>query len=325
MNIEVAQDEPVNEKKMKETNSKPIRTNSLQAWLLASRPKTLSGALAPIVIATALAQADGGMRPAVALLCAAFALLMQVAANLINDYFDYVKGTDGEDRLGPERAMAQGWITAKAMRWGIFINILIAAAVGLALAYITIIGFQGDTATLWLVLIGLGAACVSGAFFYTLLMSYIGLGDVLVWLFFGLIPVTATYFAQTHTLTLPVWLAAVACGLVIDTLLVLNNYRDRDTDRAAQKHTLVSVFGERFGSYFYFIQGVVGCALVYVLSYMGYPVARLVVFYLYFHLTTWQLMVKIHNGRELNRFLGLTARNILIFGLLFAVGVLLRN
>ena len=289
--------------------------------MLAARPKTLSGALVPVLVAMALACADSALRIVPALLCALFALLMQVSANLINDFFDFLKGTDGEDRLGPERAMAQGWITRRAMLWGIAVCVVLAAIVGLSVVWTASFGTLAEA---W-PLLALGAACIVGAFLYTLLMSYIGLGDVLVWLFFGIVPVCGTYYVQTGTLTTAVWLAAAACGLVIDTLLVLNNYRDRDTDRAHAKRTLVSVFGETFGHYFYFIQGVAGCACAYILTYMGYPVAQLVLFYLYFHLTTWLLMVRIRSGRELNRVLGLTARNILIFGLLFSIGLLLEH
>ncbi|MBQ7634409.1 MAG: 1,4-dihydroxy-2-naphthoate octaprenyltransferase [Bacteroidaceae bacterium] len=301
-----------------------VSTNSPLAWVLAARPKTLAAALAPVLVATALALADGVARPMQALLCALFALVMQVAANLINDYFDFARGTDDADRLGPERAMAQGWITPRAMRGGIALSVALAALIGMGIAALFLASSGGDVPDAW-PLVVLGAACIAGAFLYTLLMSYIALGDLLVWLFFGFVPVCGTYYVQAATLTLPVWLAAAACGLVTDTLLVLNNYRDRDTDSAHHKHTLVSVLGEPFGRYFYFAQGVLGCASAYALSHMGYPVARLVVFYLYFHLTTWQLMARLRSGRALNRVLGLTARNILLFALLLSLGLLLRN
>ena len=95
--------------------TKEIRTDSLRAWLLAARPKTLTGAAVPVMLGCGLAAADGGFVLLPAVLCLAFALLMQIDANLINDLWDYLKGSDGEDRLGPERACAQGWITPKSM------------------------------------------------------------------------------------------------------------------------------------------------------------------------------------------------------------------
>ena len=153
----------------------------LKAWFLAARPKTLSAALIPVAVATALAYANGEAQWVPASLCALFAMLMQVASNFINDLYDYKKGTDAEDRLGPKRACAQGWITPQAMRNGIVITLLLAVSVGACLL------FYGGW---WLV--GLGASCVIFAFLYTTLMSYHGLGDLLVWAFFGFVPVIVT-------------------------------------------------------------------------------------------------------------------------------------
>ena len=110
--------------------TKEIRTDSLRAWLLAARPKTLTGAAVPVMLGCGLAAADGGFVLLPAVLCLAFALLMQIDANLINDLWDYLKGSDGEDRLGPERACAQGWITPKSMRLGIAATTLAACAAG---------------------------------------------------------------------------------------------------------------------------------------------------------------------------------------------------
>lgn len=113
--------------------TKEIRTDSLRAWLLAARPKTLTGAAVPVMLGCGLAAADGGFVLLPAVLCFAFALLMQIDANLINDLWDYLKGSDGEDRLGPERACAQGWITPKSMRLGIAATTLAACAAGCGL------------------------------------------------------------------------------------------------------------------------------------------------------------------------------------------------
>ena len=136
--------------------TKEIRTDSLRAWLLAARPKTLTGAAVPVMLGCGLAAADGGFVLLPAVLCLAFALLMQIDANLINDLWDYLKGSDGEDRLGPERACAQGWITPKSMRRGIAATTLAACAAGCGL-----IAYGGW----WL--IAVGAACVLFAFLYT--------------------------------------------------------------------------------------------------------------------------------------------------------------
>lgn len=282
-------------------------------WLLAARPKTLSAALIPVATATALAYSEGGGAWKPAALCVGFACLMQIAANFINDLFDYRKGTDGADRLGPERACAQGWITPKAMTRGIAVTLMAACAVGCCL-----LPYGG------LPLVGLGGACVVFAFLYTTLLSYMGCGDLLVWLFFGLVPVCGTYYVQARTLTPSVWLLAAACGLVVDTLLVLNNYRDRKQDALSGKRTLVVVLGERFGSLFYLLQGVAGCLCTAALCLCGHRWGVLLpLLYLIPHTLTWRRMIAIREGRALNRILGETSRNMLVFALLTIIGLTL--
>ncbi len=296
-----------------------ITVNSAKAWFLAARPKTLTAALLPVMMASALAWAHGTFQPAETALCMAFAALMQVAANFINDLFDFLKGTDRADRLGPERACAQGWITPCAMRWGIAAVLLVACGVGCALLW----HMTDGNLTAWILnadvalLLGIGAACVVFSFLYTTLLSYCGLGDVLVWLFFGVIPVAGTYYVQAGTLAPEVWWLSAASGLATDTLLVLNNYRDRDTDRRSGKRTLVVALGERFGSYFYLLQGAAAYVCAAMLAFYGHMwMAVLPLFYLLPHYLTWRKMEEIHEGRALNRILGFTSRNMLTLALL---------
>lgn len=290
-----------------------VRRNSPRAWFLAARPKTLPAALIPVVTATALAAAEGSFRSGAALLCVAFALMMQVAANFINDLYDYLKGTDREDRLGPERACAQGWISPRAMRVGIVVTVVLACAVGLCL-----LAYGGW----WLVWIGV--ACVVFAFLYTTLLSYCGLGDLLVWAFFGVVPVCGTYYVQAGHLTPAVGWVCAACALSVDTLLVVNNYRDRDTDRVAGKRTLIVVLGERFGSLFYLLQGVAAYACCAALAVYGHRwAAVLPLLYLVAHVRAWREMVRIHQGCALNRLIGGTSRNMLLLAALLSVALLL--
>lgn len=159
------------------------------------------------------------------------------------------------------------------------------------------------------------------------LLSYIlwwGFGDLLVLVFFGLVPVVATFYLQTSFVCLPLVISAVACGLVIDTLLVLNNYRDREADAISGKHTVVVLFGELFGKWLYLLLGFVACALASSLFVFGrYAAAFMPLLYLLPHLQTWRMMVRINKGRELNSVLGQTSRNIAFFGILFAIGWLL--
>ncbi len=299
---------------------KTVKKNSLRAWLLAARPKTLSGAAVPVMIGLALAWSDaqayyGGVFSwTAAILCMLFAFVMQIDANFINDFFDYVKGTDDRaTRLGPERACSQGWVSIQAMKRAIAFTTCLACVMGLPLVW-----FGG------LEMIAVGVLCVLFCFLYTTHLSYMGLGDVLVLLFFGLVPVCITYYIQLHTISLEVLGASVACGLVIDALLLVNNFRDRDTDAQAGKTTLVVRLGARVSLWLYLGVGVMACALGGIFLMAGHVLAFVLPFvYLVLHVFTWLHMKSIWQGRELNNCLGETARNILIYGLLVAAGVLL--
>lgn len=283
----------------------------LKYWILASRPKTLTAALLPVVTAISLAFSEGRGRWVPAVLCCLFAALMQIAANFINDLFDFKKGTDREDRLGPERACAQGWISPQAMQRGIIIVLIAACTIGLCLLP------YGGWGLVWI-----GIACVVFAFLYTTLLSYMGCGDLLVWVFFGFVPVCGTYYVQALTLTPSVWWLAAGCGLVTDTLLVLNNYRDREQDALSGKRTLIVVLGERFGGTFYFFLGVVGYLCVALIAFYGHLwAAVLPFFYLLPHYLTWRKMLHINRGRTLNSILGQTSRNMMIFALLTAISL----
>lgn len=293
-------------------NEENVKRNSLKAWVLAARPKTLTAAMIPVVIACAMAYADGGFKWFPAVACCAFAGLMQIASNLINDLYDFLKGSDREDRLGPKRATAQGWITPTAMRVGIIVVVTIACVIGCLLV---------NTAGIWLV--ALGGACVVFAFLYTTLLSYLGFGDILVLVFFGLVPVTATYYLQTGQISISIIICALACGVVIDTLLVLNNFRDREADKLSGKRTIIVTFGENFGKWFYLFLGIAACVLTLTLVFQQrYLAAFLPLLYLLPHFNTWRTMVEINKGKELNRVLGMTSRNMAIFGLLLAIGII---
>lgn len=298
---------------MKEDN---IRTNSLRAWFLAARPKTLAGAAVPVMIAVAAAfhalSAHGAAFWLPAVLCFLFAFCMQVDANFINDYYDFLKGGDGDDRLGPRRACAQGWITLPAMKRGIFLATAFSGLVGLPLVI-----YGG----LDMILIGL--ACILFCFLYTVSFSRRGLGDVLVLVFFGLVPVCATYYILCKQCPAEVVLLSLACGIVIDTLLILNNYRDRDQDRRHGKITLLVRLSVRGGQLFYLSAGLAGALLAAgTMAFHGRYACLLLIIYVALHLATWRRMKKIAAGRALNRILGETARNIFLFGVLTALSLI---
>ena len=301
-------------------DEKNIKQDSWQAWLLAARPKTLTGAMVPVMIGLALAWTDGKeygddvFNTVAAILCALFAMIMQIDANFINDFYDYAKGNDdAATRLGPLRACTQGWVKIDSMKKAIASTTILACLVGLPLVY-----YGG----LEMILIGL--LCVVFCFLYTTHLSYIGLGDVLVLVFFGIVPVCITYYIQLHTMTWEVFLASIACGLVIDGLLMVNNYRDRENDERDGKRTLVVEIGEKSAERFYLCLGVTAVLLGITFWMNGHVLAFVLpVLYLLLHTFTWLKMKRINHGKELNVCLEETARNMLVYGLFVSIGLLL--
>lgn len=301
-----------------------VKTNSVKAWLLATRPKTLSAAAVPVMIGTAFAWRNTSEQfnwiPAI--LCLLFAWIMQIDSNLVNDYFDFKKGNDDETRLGPKRACSEGWITSDAMVWGILITTLLGCMTGIPL-----ILYGG------LEMVIVGIACVVFCFLYTTLFSYHGLGDILVLLFFGIIPVCCTYYVcmplHQQIPTGEVIASSIACGLAIDALLIVNNYRDIDNDRSNGKITLAVRLGESKTRRLYESIGYIAAGIMIILVFFDLyqtdkfiPTYAIYLIYIILHRQSYQEMKRINKGAKLNQVLGLTARNILVFGIL-SVAVIL--
>mgnify|MGYP004456025621 FL=1 len=301
-----------------------VKTNSVKAWLLATRPKTLSAAAVPVMIGTAFAWRNTSEQfnwiPAI--LCLLFAWIMQIDSNLVNDYFDFKKGNDDETRLGPKRACSEGWITSEAMVWGILITTLLGCMTGIPL-----ILYGG------LEMVMVGIACVVFCFLYTTLFSYHGLGDILVLLFFGIIPVCCTYYVcmplHQQIPTGEVIASSIACGLAIDALLIVNNYRDIDNDRSNGKITLAVRLGESKTRRLYESIGYIAAGTMIILVFFDLyqtdkfiPTYAIYLIYIILHRQSYQEMKRINKGAKLNQVLGLTARNILVFGILSVAAIL---
>lgn len=301
-----------------------VKTNSVKAWLLAARPKTLSAAAVPVMIGTAFAWRNTSEQfnwiPAI--LCLLFAWIMQIDSNFVNDYFDFKKGNDDETRLGPKRACSEGWITSDAMVWGILITTLLGCMTGIPL-----ILYGG------LEMVMVGIACVVFCFLYTTLFSYHGLGDILVLLFFGIIPVCCTYYVcmplHQQIPTGEVIASSIACGLAIDALLIVNNYRDIDNDRSNGKITLAVRLGESKTRRLYESIGYIAAGIMIILVFIDLyqidkviPTYAIYLIYIILHRQSYKEMKRINKGAKLNQVLGLTARNILVFGLLSVAAIL---
>lgn len=281
-------------------------------WISAARLRTLPASASPVIAASAYAFYAGTFRWVPAVLCLLFALLAQVASNMANDYFDYVKGSDKAGRVGPRRAVASGDITPRAMLMGTFCVLGVACAVGLGLVFFA--GWQ---------LIPIGVIIALFALAYTAgpyPLAYHGLGDVTVFLFFGLVAVNMTYYVQALQFDADVFLLSIAMGLLSINILLVNNYRDMEEDAAANKRTTVVLFGRRFALWWYFVNGVVAVLLLFPcladfgIAYIFLPA----IVYLFLHIKTG-LAIKQRVGEALNPLLGATARNLLVFTILVSV------
>ncbi len=206
-----------------------------QAWVLASRPKTLPAAVVPVLVGSAVAASEGAfvLLPAiVALLCA---LLIQIGTNLANDYFDFIKGADSEHRIGPVRVTQSGLIPPRTVRNAMIGVFALTFVLGLSL--VAVAG--------WPILV-IGVASLFCAVIYTAgpyPLAYVGLGDLFVFLFFGIVAVTGTHYVQALHWSMDALIASLPVGAISTAILVVNNYRDIDTDRMANKKTLAVRIG----------------------------------------------------------------------------------
>ncbi len=294
-----------------------MNASTKKAWIDATRPRTLPASAAPVFTATAYAWYDGGVEWVAALLCMTFAILAQIASNMANDYFDYKKGGDSPDRVGPQRAVVSGLISPRAMLMATLAVLAVACCVGLGLVYYG--GWQ---------LIPVGAVIALFALAYSagpFPLSRHGLGDLTVFLFFGLIAVNFTYYVQTGCFTLPVLLASVAHGVLAINILIVNNYRDMEEDAACNKRTTVVLFGRKFAACWYLLNGFVAVACTWqVWLCAPYWIAGLQLMYLAMHVRTYRELLR-RRGAALNPLLGRTSANLLLFTIIIIVSMLISR
>jgi 1,4-dihydroxy-2-naphthoate octaprenyltransferase len=276
----------------------------------------LPAAVAPVLVGTALAWHDGRWIPAAALGCLAFALLVQIATNFANDYYDFVKGADTAERVGPRRAVASGLIAPGIMRRAMFITFTAAFAAGLGL-----LPYGG-----WPLLV-IGIASILSGVAYTggpYPLGYNGLGDVFVFLFFGLVAVGATYFVQAGMPGGEVWLAGSAIGLLAANILVTNNLRDADTDVRAGKRTTVVRFGRSFGRAQFALSH--AFALLVPVFLLGWGASGWILLPCVLAPVAWIQTRRVYRETapaQLIVLLGQSGRYVALYALLFAVGVVL--
>lgn len=287
-----------------------------QIWFAATRPRTLPAAVAPVLVGSALAWRDGAFDGAAAGLCLLFALLIQIGTNFANDYYDFVNGADTAARVGPRRAVASGLITPTTMKRAMWAVFAVAFMSGLGL-----LAWGGP----WLLAVGVasivcGVAYTGGPY----PLGYHGLGDLFVFIFFGLVAVGATYFVQAGRLTADVWLAAVPIGLLAANILVVNNYRDVETDTVAGKRTLVVRFGRGFAQAQFALSLVV--ALIAPLVLLGRGQRAWCVLPLALAPMAWSHLRRLRESKtpsELIALLGATGKLLAIYAILLSAGLIL--
>jgi 1,4-dihydroxy-2-naphthoate polyprenyltransferase len=294
-------------------------TDSPGAWLMAIRPKTLPVGAAPVLVGVAVAEASAasGIRFDLAILCLVTALLLQILSNLANDFFDFKKGADTSDRLGPPRAMQQGVISRRRMKAGIATVAALSALTG------GILVWQGG----WTYMV-LGIFAIVSAIAYTggpFPLGYNGLGDIFVFLFFGLVAVVGTTHLCLGHIPPTVWPAACAMGLLAVNLLVVNNVRDEHQDRANGKKTVIARWGKKFG--------VLQYALGLLLAYMCVGAIASLTGNYYVFLTGIIAGIGVNNlkrlvvstGKSLNPVLGKTALFTFSFGVILSAALVLPS
>ncbi len=295
-------------------NSRP---GKLQAFWLAARPKTLPAAVMPVLIGTAVAYQQDAFDLLPALAAMICGLLIQVGTNYSNDLLDYQAGTDNDFRLGPQRAVASQWLTEREMLIGTVAVFLSTVPFGLYLIYAAGL----PVLFIGLVSIAAGIAYTGGPY----PLAYNGLGDLFVFIFFGIVATAGTYYVQAESLSLLAFLAAIPAGGLTTALLVINNYRDIDTDKHTNKNTLAVILGKA------------GTRIEYVaLLFISYLIP--VALYFIFHFSFWillpwltlplaiQLCRKLYagiQGKQLNALLEKTARLTLVYGILFSIALII--
>ena len=293
-----------------------VKPGSARAWILAARPATLTAAFAPVAVGTACAWRVDGSRWDAALAALLGAFLIQIATNFANDMFDFQKGADTEERLGPTRAAQAGLLTVRQLRRGITVAFTLALGVGIYLTWVA-----GP------VVILIGLASMAAGLAYTggpFPLAYNGLGDIFVMAFFGFVAVCGTAFVQALFVPDIAWLASVPIGALATAILVVNNVRDVEGDARAGKTTLVVRFGRAGGVREYALLLVAAYVIPVVIFVLGWASA-----WVCLPLVTilWARMlfrsVANDRGAVLNQTLAWTAKLLSLFGILFAIGIAL--
>ena len=294
------------------------KLSPFQIWWLAIRPKTLPAAASGVVMGSALAWHDGSFQllPALAALCVA--LLLQIGSNVANDVYDFERGADTHERHGPLRVTQAGLLTSEQVKRGMWVIFGLAAFLGLYLAYL-----RG-----WVVII-IGLAAIISAIAYTggpFPLGYYGLGDLFVFVFFGLAAVAGTYFVQVGLVSAAAWWMAIPIGLIITAILAVNNLRDLENDRKAGKHTLAVILGSQGVRLEYVLCLAVNYLILPILVFMKIVPAFTLLACLSLPIALKSMrIVSTQQGGPLNAALAGTGQTALAYSVLFWLGLIIAR
>lgn len=287
----------------------------MKNWILASRLKTLPAAISPVLVGVSLAIHDGEFKPFIAFMTLLAAVLIQIGANFANDVYDFLKGSDREDRLGPTRATQSGLIPPENMKKGMCLVFAMAICVGFYLASI------GGWPIVWI-----GLASIASAIAYTggpYPLGYHGWGDVFVFIFFGIIAVPGTYYLQSGIVSYDSILLGIPLGALSTAILIVNNLRDADTDIKSDKRTLAVRLGKPFVKIEYIVMMVIAFATpIYILQFWDEFSLYIILFLLPISIQHIQSLYT-KTGEALNEVLVDTAKFLFHFSLLLSIGLIL--
>jgi 1,4-dihydroxy-2-naphthoate polyprenyltransferase len=298
---------------------------SLKSWVKAARLRTLPLAVSGILMGAALAGLDEGFNLKVTLQAIVTALLIQIFSNFANDYGDFEKGTDNDSRVGPRRTVQGGEITPAQMRGGMIVLALLSLASGI---WLVAEGTKGLSLSVFGIYIALGVLALIAAFKYTAGRNpygYAGLGDLAVFLFFGLLPVVGAYFLNTHQVSWQIFLPAISIGLFSTGVLNLNNMRDVENDRTSGKNTMVVRMGSSKSKIYHSWLILTGMATAIIFVAINGKSTIQWLFLISFPLFINDLIQisKIASPKKIDPFLKKLSLSTLLFTALFGLGIIL--
>lgn len=292
---------------------------NISLWIKAARPKTLPAGIAPVILGSALAFQSGEFQIIPSILCLLFSLLVQVGCNYANDYYDYINGVDTEERIGFIRMVSSGQIPPKLMQLAAFLTLSIAFVIGSGLIY-----YGGW----WLLSIGLisiicAIAYTGGPF----PLGYYGLGDLFVFLFYGLVAVMVTFYVQTNYFSASALWVAIGCGFLAANIRLVNDTRDTHTDAKAGKKTTAVRFGYKFCYTQYIISAFIAYYIVplILITKLGFNLWVLLPMILtLFLISIIRDFLIAKTGTDYNDLLAKSAKMLIAYAILLSIGIILN-